>query len=300
MNDFRNAVRAALTALAGVVATAAVVAVSSLAFSSCESLESLVQPLPPEVSLQDVRLTELSFTTAGLVADVEIFNPNSFAISLERFSYVLSVEEQAFLSGENPERVSIAAGGQESLTLPFEIAFAEALNVARAGIESNELDYMAQVNFVFDVPFLGEVRLPVEHSGTLPVPRPPRPELRTVRLDSIGLRAAELTMTLAVENPNVFGFVLETVQYELLVQGRSWARGRISEGTRLPAEEVTELDISFGLSFLELGAGVFQLLRGAEQLEYRLEGLSAVRPDHPLVPPAEFPLSQAGTVPLRR
>lgn len=295
MNDLRTAVRAAL---AGLVVVA--VAVASLVLVSCESLESLVQPLPPEVSLRDVRLTTLNFTSAGLEAEVEIHNPNSFGITLERFSYILSVEEQAFLSGENPERVSIAAGEQQSITLPFEIALVEALNVAQAGSEANELGYLAEVIFVFDVPFLGEVQLPVENSGALPVPRPPRPELRAVRLNSIGLRAAELTMTIAVENPNVFGFVIETLQYDLLVQGRSWAQGSVAGGTHLPAEKVTELDISFGLSFLELGAGVYRLLSGAGELEYRLEGLSAVRPDHPLIPPAEFPLSQGGTVPLRK
>ncbi|TVR93935.1 MAG: hypothetical protein EA428_01120 [Spirochaetaceae bacterium] len=260
----------------------------------------MMRPLPPEVSLREVRLTDLNFTAAGLVADVEISNPNTFAITLERFSYVLSVEEQAFLSGENPERLSIGPGGQESVTLPFEFTFAEALNVARAGVTSNQLDYRVQVNFVFDVPLLGEVRLPVEQSGTMPVPRPPRPQLRAVRLDSLGLTAAELTMTIGLENPNVFAFVIETLQYELFVQGSSWVGGSIAAGTRIPAEEVTEVDVRFGLRYLEVGVGVNQLLRGAEQLEYRFEGLSAVRPDHPLIPAAEFPLSQAGAVPLRR
>ncbi|MFN2310516.1 MAG: LEA type 2 family protein [Spirochaetia bacterium] len=282
------------------LATFVIAVAGSAVFVSCASLESMVRPLPPEASLRDLRLTDLNFTTAGLVADVEITNPNTFAVTLERFSYVLSVEEQMFLSGENPERVSIAAGGQENVTLPFEIALSEALRVAQAGIEANELGYTVQVNFVFDVPLLGEVRLPVEQSGTMPVPRPPRPELRSVRLDSIGLRAAELTMTVAVENPNIFGFVIESLQYDLLIQGRSWARGRMTEGTRLPAGKTAEIDISFGLSFLEVGAGVYQLLRGAGQLDYRLEGLSSVRPDHPLIPPAEFPLSQGGTVPLRK
>lgn len=291
MKRFRSLIS---VGLAGVVVAAGIV------LASCASLESMVRPVPPEVSLRDVRLTDLNFTTASLVADVEISNPNSFAIALERFSYVLTVEEQSFLSGANPERLSIGPGGQESITLPFEFAFAEALNVARMGSASNELRYSVTVNFVFDVPLLGELRLPVEQSGTMPVPRPPRPELRAVRLDSLGLSAAELTMTIGVENPNVFAFVIETLQYELFVQGSSWVRGSIAAGTRLPAEEVTEIDVRFGLRYLEVGAGVYQLLRGAEQLEYRFEGLSAVRPDHPLIPAAEFPLSQSGAVPLRR
>jgi LEA14-like dessication related protein len=278
--------------LGGVVALAVLL-------SGCASLVARVQPIPPEVALEEVRLTGLDFSRVDLEADISVDNPNQVAVVLNRFSWILEIEGEELLSGEQQDGLRIDAGGQSQLLVPFSFAFEEALRTADAAWGVRELDYAVRVITYLDVPVIGEVEVPLRGEGTVPIPRLPRAAVRSVHLESMGLTGAEMVLTFAVENPNVFDLTLERFDWSFFVRERAWVEGRATSRT-IAAGETSEVEAAFSVRFLEVGRGIIQLLTGGLDLDYSLAIDAQVQPGHPLVPAVGFSPTIAGTIPVVR
>ena len=267
--------------------------------SGCASLVARVQPVPPEVALEEVRLIGLDFSRVDLEADISVDNPNQVAVVLNRFSWILEIEGEPLLSGEQEDGLRIDAGGRSRLLVPFTFAFEEALRTADAAWGARELDYAVRVTTYLDVPVLGEMEVPLRQEGTVPVPRLPRAAVRSVHLESMGLTGAEMVLTFAVENPNVFDLTLERFAWSFFVRERAWAEGRTVSRT-IAAGETSEVEAAFSVRFLEVGRGIVQLLTGGLDLDYSLVIDARVQPVHPLIPSVGFSPTIAGTVPVER
>lgn len=271
-----------------------------LSLTACASLESVARPVPPEVTLRSVTLTALDFTWADLVAEFIVENPNAVGVDMAGFTWALALEDREFLSGEQLEGLHIEAGGESVVQVPFTLTFQEALQAIQATLELRELAYAVDLVVMLDVPVLGSRQVPLRHEGTVPVPRIPRVAVRSLKLDSISLTGAELSLLVDVDNPNLFGIDLERFAYAFSVQNRTWVEGRTNSFGMIGPEGTGEIVVPITLRFLDVGRSVYQLLTGGLRLEYRLEVDAIAQPDLNLLPPVAINPVLAGSVPLSR
>ena len=272
--------------------------------TACATLGSVARPVPPEVTLREVSLQGMDFSRAELVAEFHVSNPNAVAVDLSGFTWALLVEGEPFLSGEQREGIRIEARGESTVEVPLTVAFREALHVARATTEATmgaqQLAYAVELVVMLDVPVLGARAVPLRHEGTLPVPVLPALSVNSLRLDSIGLTGAELSLLITLENPNVFGVALQELSYRFSVHDRTWIEGALPAAVHIAPDQEQELAIPIRLRFLEVGRGVYQLITRGPQLEYRLEAGALVRPDFELLPTVEIRPVLTGAIPISR
>jgi LEA14-like dessication related protein len=104
----------------------------------------------------------------------DVANPNGFALPLHAADYTLGVGGAELLRGEaNPAR-SIPANGSLAVTLPVQVTFERLLAVEQAIRDSGgnvPYDFQAGLSFDTGTPLAGKLRVPVRHSGTLPLRR---------------------------------------------------------------------------------------------------------------------------------
>jgi LEA14-like dessication related protein len=274
--------------------------IALLVLAGCESLKGLLSMERPEAHLENVSLEAVTFSGASLVAEVGVTNPNPIGIQMSGFDYRLDIEGSTLVSGDQPQGLSIAANGTSYVDVPVSLQFSQLIDSVQAARDRDEVAYTVAVTLRFSLPILGEISIPLEHEGTLPVIRLPRVQLSSLRLRSIGLTGADMQLVLNVENPNGFGARIPSVGYAMEVQGQTWVAGMTDRAISLTAHGTSRVTIPFTLSFSAVGRTVRDLLVGGNSIDYEFSGVIVVNPEFELIHETEIPISLAGEIPLSR
>lgn len=243
-----------------------------LAVGGCAALDDEIARREPAVSVESARLGAVTFDSAEIVANVAIDNPNPVAIEVAGYAYDLSLEDRRLLEGERDADQRIAANDRSTVEVPLEFAFADVRDIARDLGSRDEVDYALALDLGIDVPVLGRRDMPVETSGSLPVPRLPTISLERLRVDELGWQRGQATLELAVVNPNGFGLDLDGLDYSLAIDGERWISGDAAVDSSVPARGAGRIDIPVELDFATIGRGAYRLLSGSGDLDYSLEG----------------------------
>ncbi|MFW5744383.1 MAG: LEA type 2 family protein [Spirochaetota bacterium] len=269
--------------------------------SGCETLRSLFPSVErPTARVESASLTRLTFSDAEITTRIVVENPNAVSVTLTGFAYALDVEGVELLSGHQSEGLKIEAFGTSRIDLPLQVGFRNLRDTLEAMRGRDEASYAVEVDLQFELLALGAVTIPVRREGTLPVVRPPSVRVVGLALDSMGITAAELSLTVGIENPNVFAFTLESLDYAFAVDGRLWADGATDRPRRVPAGGSGNVTVDIRIGFAAFGRTVRDLLLGDEDIPYSFVSRARIDPEIDLMPTVSLPFEREGTIPLRR
>jgi len=110
-------------------------------------------PVPkiPTVSLKGVKIKDLSFTSAELVTQVEISNPNNFDLAMSKFNYQLSVNKQQWGQGNIAQTSNIPKKGKGIIEIPVKLDLLTAGSSAyKLLLEKAPIEYQLKGNATLD------------------------------------------------------------------------------------------------------------------------------------------------------
>jgi LEA14-like dessication related protein len=157
----RSAVRTALPPAA--------LAVCLVLTTACAGL---VAPMlkEPSVDLEGAELVRFNLQQADLLFDFRVDNPNGVNLPLAGIDYELFWNGTRLLEGAQDRRIDIAAHGTSRVELPVTVRYEDLIAAFRGLRDRRRSDYQIRAGFLFDVPLLGRVRVPVEEAGDLALP----------------------------------------------------------------------------------------------------------------------------------
>jgi LEA14-like dessication related protein len=157
----------------------------------CSSLTHLQRPTASVAGMSVGNVDAQGFT---MNFDVDLKNPNSVALPLATADYKLGLGGVQVLDGKAKPAGGVTANGSRSVTLPVSVTYEHLLSAEqaiRAGNGDVPYDLDAGLSFDTGNPLLGTLRVPLRHSGTLP--------LREVLSDPQALLKSEAARKLAAE-----------------------------------------------------------------------------------------------------
>ncbi len=144
-----------------------VVLLVALAACSGLGLEQIFER--PRVRVTGLDVTRVTLRDADLRFDFTVDNPNPIRLPLGGIDYELRVNGERILDGFADQALEIAARDETPVRLPLTVRFAD---LARAwGSLRQQRDrsrYELVADFLFDVPVVGRVAVPVRRDGDLP------------------------------------------------------------------------------------------------------------------------------------
>lgn len=254
----------------------------------------------PTARVLNSRLVALTPTTARIDTQIEVTNPNLYAIALGALDYQLSVNQARLLTGEQDRGNSIAAGASQTITLPVELVFSEVFDLVTGFAQRESIAYRLDAGMGFDIPVIGRVRVPVATEGEVPVPRLPQIRVSSLKADRLSLSSADLTLTLAMENPNVFGLLIDQFSYEFALDNNSVASGNVQQRVRMDEKGQALIQVPITLSFLDAGMALYQAFLNGNSMDYGLAFESRIGTTLPMMEAFPFSTVQDGRVQLRR
>jgi LEA14-like dessication related protein len=136
-----------------------VLAVAVFSLSACAVYEK------PRVRVLGADVTDVSLTSADLVFDVAVENPNRFAFVLDTVDYRLQVNGEPFLDGQSDLHAEVAARGTTEVRLPVKLRFTDVLRVLHAVEGEKRAGYDLEAKLWFQAPLVGRRSVPVRKRG---------------------------------------------------------------------------------------------------------------------------------------
>ena len=128
----------------------------------------------PLVKLQALKLNNLGLSGADLQLDLQIDNPNAFAVNLNRFHYNFKVAGQNWIQGQNNKPYSVAKKGHKTLSIPIKLNF---LEIGRSVFNllngSSKLDYRlsGSADVGSSLPMLKNFPMNYDYTGKVEITR---------------------------------------------------------------------------------------------------------------------------------
>ena len=128
-------------------------------------------PVPkiPKLVIKDVKVSKLSFTSADLIAQVEVNNPNNFDVSMRQLNYQLKVNSQFWGSGNITQTNTVPGKGKAVINIPLNVDLLTAGMAAyKALINKSPIDYQLNGNATLDtsLELLKNINWPLDIKGT--------------------------------------------------------------------------------------------------------------------------------------
>jgi LEA14-like dessication related protein len=125
----------------------------------------------PAIAPYAVRVERIGLTSADLLLEIGVENPNTFSFEASLFRYELIINERKWVSGSMREIV-VQAKQKSVHEIPINIDFVEmgesVIRLLSTG-ERAVYTLRGKVGLVTSFPLLGEVELPFEVSGEIPI-----------------------------------------------------------------------------------------------------------------------------------
>jgi len=126
-------------------------------------------PKTPDIKLKDIQVKSMSFTSAEVVAQVEVSNPNDFELGLKSFDYQLNVNQKNWGQGNIKQAINIPKKGKGIIEIPVKL---DLMSIGAALYpllqKKAPLQYQLKGNASIDtgLELLKNYDLPVDISGT--------------------------------------------------------------------------------------------------------------------------------------
>jgi LEA14-like dessication related protein len=281
---------------------AAVLLGAAVFLASCSSLQSILRGRieKPRVSMVSAKVERLSFVEADLLFDIKIENPNRSGLKLAGLDYSLFIDEARFLEGVQDRNVAIEPRGDSNVQLPLTVRYEELFRAVARHVDEKSAKYRLELGLRFELPALGETRVPLSAEGEIPVLKTPSLGLASVRVSRLDFTEADLVLSFAVRNPNETPFILDRFDFRLEVGGQSWASGGTEKKASIGASGETLVQVPVRVSTFFIGQTGYRQLLETRPLSYKVSGIAVF--SAPLMPPGgvDFPFDASGVVEVTR
>lgn len=139
--------------------------------AACTGVPGLVER--PRVSVEGVEVTGVALRTVDLEVRFQVENPNSFRLHLAGLDYAVEVADRTLFEGDRRERLALGPREQGLVNLPITVRYEEVYRALRDAGRDRSRDgvgYTVHAGLRFQVPPVGEIRVPTEARGEIPLP----------------------------------------------------------------------------------------------------------------------------------
>lgn len=246
---------------------------------SCSTIRGLTDIQEPNVEFSNVSIQNISFDGVTLLFDFDVTNPNSIGVNADGYSYEFFINDQSFLAGTQDEAISIDRESSSLIQVPVSMNFSELYQTFGSLVRQDSISYKLSTEVAFDMSAFGSRRVPVEASGVLPIPKPPRIRFGGLDVKNMSFSGADVEATFRVTNPNAFGIALSGAKYILDVNGRNWLDTELEERINISGSENKTIVIPIRLNTSQMGSAMLDIMRGEKEFNYKLRGSANISAD---------------------
>jgi LEA14-like dessication related protein len=264
----------------------------------CATLQKFGGIRPPDLSIDKVNIVSAGLQEMDLVMMVRVKNNYPIGIHVPAFDYNFLIDNHVFLKGENALNQSISALSTNQVQVPVRIHFIDLYQSLSTLVNKDKATYQINGNVHFNIPVLGRLKIPFHKKGELPLLKIPKISIKGLHVQSISFASANLSLDLALDNPNGFLMMLKNFSYNFSIDGLKWADGTMKKSISFDKHSQSNISIPIKLNFFEMGTAIFNLIKKKQSLPYEFDTQIKLKTDLPFLKDVDIPIKKKGYVDL--
>ena len=271
--------------------------------TGCASVEEFIKKniQLPKVKFSGAKISGLSFEAVDLLFELEITNPNPAGIHLVELDYEFLLNNNSFLKGKQEHGLEINARSTDIVQIPLSLNFVDVYNTFQGLINQDSTTYEISAGLSFNIQILGAPQqISIRKRGTLPLLKPPKISLASLKLHNLNLTGADLSLNVKLINPNAFEFIVKRMEYDFEINGSQWLSGNSQKNLQISAKDESLLNFPISLNFFQIGRSVVQLLKNNQPLEYRFTGGMDLDSSLPFLGAVHLPFDRSGEIRIQK
>ena len=231
---------------------------------SCATLDQIIQK--PTASFDSLRITNADLVQSTAIFNFNVINPNPIGLKIGRITYNLKLNGHTFVNGQLERGITLPAGSNSTLQVPITMPYLDFFKSAAQLYKTRKANYALSGGL--DV---GPFTIPFQAHGSLNLPKMPKITLEAIEVRRFSPLGAALNCRLQIDNPNAFDFLFKRLEYDLSLAGTPFAKASALPQGTIKRQSSSVVDLSFDVSFTQLGGSAYRLLQGGKT-EYTLNG----------------------------
>jgi LEA14-like dessication related protein len=216
----------------------------------------------PHLSIKRINVHDIGDDRISMTAQIMASNPLLIELNADKLEYDFFIDSVKIMETEFVKPISIKALDSVMLVLPIEI-FRKNLIEVMDRFEENDADsadYTLEARLHFELPVAGEKTYVVNETQRGPAFRMLRLRTEDVDIEKFGFRNSDLSMSLIIENPNLFEISIRDVHYGLFIGKDFHMDGEVENIIRIPAGSTTSLPLEMDVQTKNIARLTWQVL----------------------------------------
>jgi len=227
----------------------------------------------PHVSVKKIIVHDIGEDRISMTAQMMVSNPLLIDLKADTLQYQLLINSIKILETEFIKPVDIKPLDSVMISLPIEVRtkpLAKVLNQFEInGIDS--ADYTLRSKLYFELPIVGKKTYTVNRTQRGPAYRLIKLRIEDVDIEKFRLKHSDLSMSLVVENPNIFGISIRDVDYDLTIGKDFHMEGKVKNTTHLPARSNITLPLKLDVHTKNIPRLAWQVLFEKKHTPYNIK-----------------------------
>lgn len=251
-----------------------VLAVLTLGQASCAKSGILgdLGELAPKVRFHKLQVEGLTFEQIDAVFVLEIDNPYPLGIDLGSFSWALKLAGNDFLQGNDRKGSRIAPSATSKLRIPVSLSVMDVVNtVTDLAEQKDTVPFRFSGKVGLNTP-IGQLKLPYDAKGDMPVLRAPKIALQGVRLDRIDAMGAKATIAidLGISHTAASTLSFTGFDYDLRLGGNKVISGLVKDLGEAAPGRTSKVSLPITIDLIAVGTTIAQAITGGGRLDVGL------------------------------
>jgi LEA14-like dessication related protein len=215
----------------------------------------------PTVQFKRFDLVGLDWEHIDVDFVFDVDNPNPVEVPISRFDYSLGFEGIDFLSGDDPNGLSLVADGSSEWALPVGLDFADLFDVVTATRGLDSIGFNLKGGFGFDTD-LGPVDIEYDNDGAFPALRTPTFDLGQLQIESADADTVQFGLNVDVDNDHGSTLDFTDLDFDMKFAGVNVGGGTMDEMAAVPGATTDTVTIPFGIDYADAIAALTAAVSG--------------------------------------
>jgi len=274
----------------------AVVLMCGLMFTTCDFLLDLFKDKveEPEVTLESVEFSEISFTGITLLSSIKVKNNVSVDIPFPKIDFDLNILDidTPLLTGSIPSGGTLKSNESTVVKVSTPFTYANLINLISAMTDDKKENPTYKINLTTYIPVqgFGDFSFQFSHDGNIPQMRVPditvasRPSASLTYSNILGISTptgGKIDFSLNVKNNSNIAVLVKDLSYNLKIAGTTFTGGA-TQKPNLTSKDTGLLTFSFPITAANITSIGLTVLTGGN-FNYELTGNYMFGLDFPLV-----------------
>ncbi|XP_043710124.1 uncharacterized protein LOC122659028 [Telopea speciosissima] len=254
------------------------------------SIEEAVGLGEPTANITGIHISSIDLKRADFVVDVLVKNPNPIPIPLVDVKYLIESDGRKLMSGLIPDAGTIHAHGSETINITLTVIYDDIKNTYNDIKPGNLIPYKVRIEFIVDLPIIGNILLPLEKTGEIPVPYIPDVDLEKIKFDKFSLEETNATLYLKLDNQNEFDLGLNSLDCEVWLAKIRIGGAKLFKTAQIGKKNSGFFELPISFRPKDFGSALWDMISG-KGTGYSIKGSINV---DTLFGPMKLPFSKEG------